>query len=63
LVEAYVDSQNVFGAMVRSYYSVKVTVTLPVTITDKMIAEISFYDFEFSDYSILRDEYRDEYTR
>ena len=53
LVEAYVDSQNTSGAMVRSYYSVKVT----VTITDEVIAEISFYDFEFSDYSILRDEY------
>lgn len=58
LIEAYVDSQNTSGAMVRSYYSVKVTVTLPVTITDKVNTEISWYDFEFSDYSILRDEYR-----
>ncbi len=62
LVEAYVDSQNTSGAMVRSYYSDKVTFTPPVKSTDivgKVALETCSYDFKFSDYSILRDEYRD----
>jgi len=60
LVEAYVDSQNVSRAMVRSYYSNKITFTPPVKSTDivgKVALETCSYDFEFSDYSILRDEY------